>query len=177
MSLKKQMVLPRDTDMKQQEELYNLNLRLYIILLSIFVLTLMLVVFLQNKKYVKIDIYLPEVGRAGFSREVRYIPKSGSRIEKIWWIMNELISGPLDSDNLRVFNPETEIKEIFIEKGIMYINFDWKIVETLQRNYFFATTSIKKTIAKNFSSVKEVRLLVDGVEPILYQGPIVLKLR
>ncbi len=171
------MVLPKGINMKYRSATSGFNAKLYVFMIFSFVITLIFLIYIENKKYVRINIYLPHINSAELSKEVRFIPKSGSRIEKIRWIMGELISGPLNSEHLRVFNPDTKIRDIFIEKGVMYINFDWMIVEAFHKNYSQVVSSIKKTIADNFSGIREVRLLIDGVEPILYKGPIVLKLR
>ncbi|MFW6137636.1 MAG: GerMN domain-containing protein [Spirochaetota bacterium] len=94
------------------------------------------------------------------------IPQGKSVNEKVFWILKELISGPVDPQFERIFDPTIEIQQIVVDQGIVYISFGWKLINSLHRYPSLAMGSIVDSILLNISNLDGVKILVEGIEPV-----------
>ncbi|HEB29928.1 MAG TPA: hypothetical protein ENI15_03500 [Spirochaetes bacterium] len=95
-----------------------------------------------------------------------YIPRSSSTNEDVFWIIKELISGPFSTQYESMFDPEIEVKEIIIKGSVAYISFDWSMIESLYENPSLAVRSIVDSILLNIRKLEEVKILIEGIEPV-----------
>ena len=98
------------------------------------------------------------------------IPKSSSAHEKIFWILQELISGPTGNKYERMLDPNIEIQRVVIRRNIAYVFFDWKIVDSLYKNPKLVIGAITNSILLNTRKIEEVKILIEDVEPISTLG-------
>jgi hypothetical protein len=95
-----------------------------------------------------------------------YIPRSSSINEDVFWIIKELISGPFNNKYESMFDPNIEVKDIIIKRNTAYISFDWGMIESLYENPSLAVRSIVDSILLNNRELEEVKILIEGVEPV-----------
>jgi len=94
------------------------------------------------------------------------IPQTSSMNDKIYWILKELISGPIQNNYERIFDPNIEVKEIIVKRDTAYISFDWTFINSLYKNPSLAIDSIVDSILMNVRDLKEVKILIEGIEPV-----------
>ncbi|UCB46143.1 MAG: GerMN domain-containing protein [Spirochaetota bacterium] len=102
------------------------------------------------------------------------IPRSSSSNDKIFWILKELISGPISNQYERVLDPDIEIQRIVIRKNIAYVSFNWKIIDSLHKNPAFVISSIVNSILMNIREIEGVKILIEDIEPVSTLGNISL---
>jgi hypothetical protein len=95
-----------------------------------------------------------------------YIPRSSSTNEYVFWIIKELISGPFNNQYESMFDPNIEVKEIIVKSNVAYISFDWSMIESLYENPTLAVRSIVDSILLNIRELEEVKILIEGIEPV-----------
>ncbi len=98
--------------------------------------------------------------------------------DKIHQVLIELINGP--SDNFVETIPSgTKIRSVYVDQGnIVYLDFSQEIVQEHPGGSWAEVVtiySIVNTITKNFSSIKEVKLLINGTERETLCGHISLR--
>lgn len=95
-----------------------------------------------------------------------YIPRSSSTNEYVFWIIKELISGPFNNQYEGMFDPNIEVKEIIIKSNVAYISFDWNMIDSFYENPSLAVRSIVDSILLNIRELEEVKILIEGIEPV-----------
>jgi len=80
--------------------------------------------------------------------------------------MRELIAGPVDSRYERTVDPQVAVKEIIVQSTTAYISLDWGFVDSLSKNPKLAVQSIVSSVLRNIRELDDVRILIDGIEPV-----------
>jgi hypothetical protein len=107
------------------------------------------------------------------SRKV-VIPSATDPCEKLFWILKELISGPTGARYERIFSPDIDVQSIIIRRGTAYISFGWSLVESLHQNPSLAVAAIVNSALLNVRGLEEVKILIEGVEPVSTFGNVSL---
>jgi hypothetical protein len=140
--------------------------RYYILVLIVFFVGSAVLSLLSTKSRRTVKLLLKDRETESLVIERALIPKTSSANEKIGWILKELISGPIKNEHERVFDPNIEVKNIIIKSTTAYISFDWSFIESLYENPSLAVRSIVNSILMNLKELKEVKILIEGIEPI-----------
>lgn len=119
-----------------------------------------------TKKMQTVKLFLKDRHTGDLVIQRHPIPKTSSQNEEIFWILKELISGPNSNQFERIFDPNIEVKKIIIKKNIAYISFDWKFIDSLYENPSLAIRSIVNSILFNIRGLEEVKILIEGIEPV-----------
>ena len=102
------------------------------------------------------------------------IPRTSSLNDKIFWILKELISGPINNRYERVLDPDIEIQRIVIRKNIAYVSFNWQIIDSLHKNPVLVISAIVNSILINIREIEGVKILIEDIEPVSTLGNISL---
>lgn len=94
------------------------------------------------------------------------VPSAADRNDRISWIVRELISGPTGNRYERIFSPDLDVQKIIVEKGTAYISFGWQLVDALQKEPAIAIASIVNSVLANVNALEEVKILIEGIEPV-----------
>jgi hypothetical protein len=120
----------------------------------------------DEKKMVSVKLFLKERNSDTLVTHKSLIPKTNSINEKIFWILKELISGPIGNNYERMFDPNIEVKEIIIKRNTAYISFDWTFINSLYDNPSLVIHSIVNSVLINIRELKEIKILIEGIEPV-----------
>jgi hypothetical protein len=59
-----------------------------------------------------------------------------------------------------------EINEVIVQGRVAYVSLDWGFVDSLSFNPSLTIQSVVKSILHNVRGLDDVRILIDGVEPV-----------
>lgn len=144
---------------------FNIKRYYYIIVTALFILSCVLTMF-NEKKMVSVKLFLKERNNDTLVAHKSFIPKASSINEKIFWILKELISGPIGNNYERMFDPNIEVKDIIIKQNTAYISFDWTFINSLYDNPSLVIHSIVDSVLINIRELKEIKILIEGIEPV-----------
>jgi len=146
--------------MENKKKLYYLML-----ITALFIVSIM-VSMASARKMRTVKLFLKDQNTGDLVIHRSYIPKSSSTNEYVFWILKELISGPFNNQYVGIFDPNIEVKEIVVKSKVAYISFDWKMIESFYENPTLAVRSIVDSILLNIRELDEVKILIEGVEPV-----------
>ena len=138
----------------------------YLIVVVVFFIGACLLSLTGARKMQTVKLFLKDRHTGNLVIQRHLIPKTSSLNEEIFWILMELISGPNSIRFDRIFDPNIEVKKIIVKKNIVYISFDWSVIESLYDNPSLAIRSIVNSILFNIRELKEVKILIEGIEPV-----------
>jgi len=138
--------------------------RYYFILIMVFFIGSIILNVIDTLTKNRVKIYLKDKKFDKLVTKIIVIPKSKSVDEKVYWILKELISGPIENRYERIIDPNIEIKNVVVSKKIVYINFDWIFIDSLYKNPHLVVNSIIKSILANIKGLEGVKILIDGIE-------------
>jgi hypothetical protein len=94
------------------------------------------------------------------------VPRVHTLNERVSWILRELSAGPVDSRYERTVDPNMEINEVIVQGRVAYVSLDWGFVDSLSFNPSLTVQSVVKSVLHNVRGLDDVRILIDGVEPV-----------
>ena len=95
--------------------------------------------------------------------ENRFFP-SVKNVDKVELYVSELVLGPVGNRYKNLFEPGTKVNSCFVKNHVLYVDlssqalFASKNTSELSK----AVPLFRKNIKKNFSSIKDVKLFIDG---------------
>ena len=138
----------------------------YLIVITVFFIFAVILDLAGTRKMQAVKLLLKDQNTGDLVVHRSYIPRSSSINEDVFWIIKELISGPFNNKYESMFDPNIEVKEIIIKRNIAYISFDWRMIESLYENPSMAVRSIVDSILLNIREIEEVKILIEGIEPV-----------
>lgn len=148
---------------------------------GVYFLVLMLLflgsVFLQAtsaRSTEKVRLYLKDRATGQLVAQRVVVPSTSDPREKLFWILKELISGPTGARYERIFSPDIDVQSIIIRKDTAYISFGWNLVESLHQHPSLAVAAIVNSVLLNMRGLEEVKILIEGVEPVSTFGDVSL---
>jgi hypothetical protein len=138
----------------------------YIIsILALFFLAIVASLF-GERKMVHVKLYVKDRSTGELVLQKALIPATSSVNEKVYWILKELISGPVKSEYERILDPNIEIEKVIVEDRTVYVSFDWRLIDSLHGNPRPILDAIVKTVLMNVRELDHVKILVEGIEPV-----------
>lgn len=149
---------------------------IFIVLLAIVSLISAVYITLKDEiKYTGVNLYFFNENTGKLEARREFIPKSRNKAEELKSILYELISGPSDERLESLFKPDVSVQFIAFGKGgEVFLSLNWAAVESLYRYPALAVESLVKSIMSNIKSVRAIKILIDGVEPVSTFGNIKL---
>ncbi len=141
-------------------------MRYYFMVIIIFFIVSCVLSLFNVKKMVTVKLFLKDRNSGNLVIQRSLIPKTSSLNEKVFWILKELISGPIHNNYERIFDPNIEVKEVIVKKNTAYISFDWKVIDSLYENPSLAVYAIVNSILLNIRELEEIKILIEGIEPV-----------
>lgn len=138
----------------------------YLSAIVVFLIASATITIVNEKKMVTVKLFLKDKESGKLVVQRSLIPKTESINERIFWILKELISGPIQSQYERILDPNIEVKEIIIKRKTAYLSFNWMLINSLHKNSTLVLDSIVKSVLMNVKELDEVKILVEGVEPV-----------
>jgi hypothetical protein len=129
---------------------------------------------LSLRKTKSARIFVKDKGSGHLVLQKVVIPKTSSENERVFWILRELISGPTGDRYERILDPNIEIRRVIIRKGIAYVTFDWKFIDSLYMNPALVVRAITSSIILNLRRIEGVKILVEDIEPVSTLGDVSL---
>jgi hypothetical protein len=146
----------------------------YLIVIVIFFLGTLFMSIQNSRKMHTVRLLMKERQSQYLVLQKAYIPRTSSLNDKIFWILKELISGPIGNQYERVLDPDIEIQRIVIRKNIAYVSFNWQIINSLHKNPAFVISCIVNSILINIKEIEGVKILIEDIEPVSTLGNISL---
>ncbi len=147
-------------------EKYNLLRRYYLYVILFFFIGSIFMSFFNFRKMNLVKLYVKDKQTDGLVLQKVFIPKASSLNEKIFWILKELISGPINNKYERILDPNIEIKKVIIKRNIAYISFDWMLIDSLYKNPSLVISSIVNSVLLNNREIEGVKILIEDIEPV-----------
>ncbi len=122
----------------------------------------------------KVRLYLKDRATGQLVAQRVVVPSTSDPREKLFWILKELISGPTGARYERIFSPDIDVQSIIIRKDTAYISFGWNLVESLHQHPSLAVAAIVNSVLLNMRGLEEVKILIEGVEPVSTFGDVSL---
>ena len=144
----------------------NKRKRYYLFFITAFFICSIALNLAGSRKMQTVKLFLKDQNTGDIVIHRSYIPRSNSTNEYVFWIIKELISGPFNNQYESMFNPNTEVKDVIIMSNVAYIFFDWSMIESFYENPSLAVRSIVGSILLNIRELKEVKILIEGIEPV-----------
>ncbi len=138
----------------------------YIMAVALFFIFSCVMSLISTRNMVTVKLLLKERKSENLVVQKSSIPQTSSLNDRIYWILKELISGPIQNNYERIFDPNIEVKEIIVKRNTAYISFDWTFIDSLYKNPSLAIDSIVDSILMNVHELKEVKILIEGIEPV-----------
>jgi hypothetical protein len=129
---------------------------------------------LSLRKTKSARIFVKDKGSGHLVLQKVVIPKTSSENERVFWILRELISGPTGDRYERILDPNIEIRRVIVRKGIAYVSFDWKFIDSLYMNPALVVRAITSSIMLNIRRIEGVKILVEDIEPVSTLGDVSL---
>ncbi len=129
---------------------------------------------LTAENSITVSLYFASADGKGLTIEKRSIPKKEGLARET---INQLISGPSDSNLLPTIPSETVLQDINIRDGVCIIDFSSELVDSSVgglQNEELTVYSIVDTLTQ-FSSVNEVTILVEGQKVASLGGHVMLE--
>jgi hypothetical protein len=120
----------------------------------------------SERKSEGIKLYVKNRANGRLELQKSFIPKTGTVNEKVYWILKELVSGPVKSEYVRLLDPNIEIEEVIVRNRTVYVSFDWLLIDSLHENPGQVLNAIVQSMLMNVKELDEVKILVEGIEPI-----------
>jgi len=163
------------------------NKKLLIVIIILIVLIVLLFVFLKKKdkkeeiaginqqqlynekdEKIEVKVLFGDYNGSNLKWESRSIYKSKQIINQAKQIILELINGPNNTDLIAVIPEGVQLREIYIDKyNIMYVDFSKEMISNHRggsTGELLTVYSIVNTMLINFSDIKKVQVLIEGVE-------------
>jgi hypothetical protein len=144
----------------------NLGRKIFFMLLIFLFLMSVLYQIVSTKETKKARIYVKDRQTGLLVSEKVIIPNTTDQDEKLFWVLKELISGPAEAKYEKIFNPNIEIQKVIIRQKIAYVSFGWNLVDSLHDEPKLVIQSIVNSTMANIKSLKGVKILIDGIEPV-----------
>ncbi len=138
----------------------------YLIAVVVFFIVSATITIVNEKKMVTVKLFFKDRDSEKLVVQRALIPKTNSINERIFWILKELISGPVQSQYERILDPNIEVKEVIIKRKTAYLSFNWLLINSLHKNSTLVLDSIIKSVLVNVKELDEVKILVEGIEPV-----------
>jgi hypothetical protein len=138
----------------------------YIIAVTLFFIFSCAMSLIEIRKMETVKLFLKERKSESLVIQKSSIPQTNSLNDKIYWILKELISGPIQNNYERIFDPNIEVMDIIVKRNTAYISFDWTFIDSLYKNPSLAIDSIVDSILLNVRELSEVKILIEGIEPV-----------
>jgi hypothetical protein len=135
------------------------------VILAFFIFASGLSVF-SGRKTVNVKLYVKERKSGQLVLQKSIIPKTSTINERVYWILKELVSGPVKSEYERILDPYIEIEEVIVENSTVYVSFDWRLIDSLHEHPSTVLNAIVKSVLMNVKELDEVKILVEGIEPV-----------
>jgi hypothetical protein len=146
----------------------------YLTIILIFFLGSLFLSVQNSRKNNRVKLLMKDKHSQYLVLQKTFIPRTTSLNEKIFWILKELISGPISDRYERVFDPDIEIQRIIIRRNTAYVSFNWKIIDSLYKNPALAVSAIVDSILINIREIDKVKILIEDIEPVSTMGNIAL---
>lgn len=140
--------------------------RYYIYVLAGVFLATAVIGFSDARKMDRIKLFFKDRRTGRLVAQFSSVPRVHSLNERIFWILRELSAGPVDSRYERTVASNMEIEEVIVQGGVAYVSLDWGFVDSLSFNPSLTVQSVVKSILHNVRCLDDVRILIDGVEPV-----------
>ena len=140
--------------------------RYYIYALAGVFLATAVIGFSDARKMDRIKLFFKDRRTGRLVAQLSSVPRARTLNERISWILRELSAGPVDSKYERTVAPNMEINEVIVQGGVAYVSLDWGFVDSLSFNPSLTIQSVVKSILHNVRGLDDVRILIDGVEPV-----------
>ena len=144
----------------------NKRKRYYLFFITAFFICAVALNLAGARKMRRVKLFLKDQKTGDLVIHRSYIPRSNSTNENVLWIIKELISGPFNNQYESMFDPNIEVKDVIIKSNVVYISFDWSMIESFYENPSLAVRSIVDSILLNIRELEEVKILIEGIEPV-----------
>jgi hypothetical protein len=145
---------------------WRLRNRLYLYgLAGVFLITVF-IGLIDARRMDRIKLFFKDRRSGRLIAQLSSVPRVHTLNERISWILRELSAGPVDRRYERTVLPSVEIQEVIVQGKTAYISLDWSFVESLSENPSTTAQSIVKSVLHNVRGLDDVRILIDGVEPV-----------
>ena len=142
--------------------------------ITLFFIASLFVTLLNYRKTQSVKLYVKDRGAPALVLQKTVIPKPESIQDKIFWILNSLVSGPTGNRYERILDPDIEIQRVVIRKNIVYVFFDWKLIDSLHKDPALVIGAITNSIMLNTRKIEGVKILVENIEPVSTLGGVSL---
>jgi hypothetical protein len=133
---------------------------LYLFLLGIPVLAEFSSAALARRTFVFYDL---DTGEAMV--EERMLPRTSSEETAIRWYVEEVLLGPVSPEAAPLFSRETGLRSLLYRDGVVYADLSLSAALPYSEGGSFRSLYVLNAgIRRNFSSVRDVRLFIEGSE-------------
>jgi hypothetical protein len=122
--------------------------------------------FSDARKMDRIKLFFKDRRTGCLVAQFSSVPRVHTLNERIAWILRELSAGPVDSRYERTVAPDMQINEVIVQGRVAYVSLDWDFVDSLSFNPSITIQSVVKSILHNVRGLDDIRILIDGVEPV-----------
>lgn len=140
--------------------------RYYLYVILLFLLGSLFFNFFENKRLVRVKLCMKDKQSGKLVIQKRTIPQTSTTEEKIYWILRELASGPVDNKYEKILDPNIEIKNVIVRQSTAYVSFNRSFVDSLYENSSYALCSVTHSILLNIRELDGIKILIDGIEPV-----------
>jgi hypothetical protein len=145
----------------------NLNLqRCFFGILVLLFLASVLYQFSLTRSSRRVKLFVKDKQTGTLVTQRTLVPNTTSESERLLWILKELISGPTGNRYERILDPGIDVEKVIIKKNTAYVSFGWNLVDSLHDEPSLAIRAIVNSILVNMKSIKQVKILIEGIEPI-----------